>query len=187
MKKAFLILLTVCLLFSAAGCTIPMDSIIVTDPTQTDPKPVETVFTMDNYHLQITADSTFEDKTAGSYDLQITNGHTYVSIMAYKYIDLPTDVTPLDVLDMQNKDLLSKRTNVTTVEETSTKTLSQGTVTQALFSAEKDGNKNYYASYLIDMPEAQTFAWVLVSAVPSYLVENREYLDSIVCSLMPIN
>lgn len=184
MKKAMIILLAACLLLSAAGCTIPIES--VSKPTETVSKPAEAIFTIDSYQLQITADSTFQDKTAGSYDLQLTNGRTYIGIMAFKYIDLPTGVTPLDVLDMQNEDLFSKRTNVTTVEEAKTQSLPQGTVTHALFSGEKDGNKNYYASYLIDMPDAQTFAWVLVSGMPSYITENREYLNTIVCSLMPI-
>jgi len=36
------------------------------------------------------------------------------------------------------------------------------------------------------LPDDETFAWVLVSAMPSYLDENKEYLHNIVCSLSTI-
>lgn len=184
MKKAIIFLLTVCMVLSAAGCTLPIDSLSSTKPTETTPpKPEETVFNIDTYHLKLTADSTFSENTGGSFDLQITNGHAYVSVMAYHYIDLPTGVTPQDVLEMQNEDLFSKREHVTTIEETKTESNAQQTITHGLYSAERDGVKNYYASYLVDLPEAEVFAWVLVTAVPSYLVENQEFLHNIVCSL----
>ena len=179
MKKVIVMFLMACMLFSAAGCSVPND-------TDSLFKPTEAVFSIDNYHLQITADSTFQEKTGGNYDLQITNGSTYISIMAYKYMDLPENVTPLDVYDMQNEDLFSKRTAVTVIEEAKTQSLSQRTITHALYSAEKDGVKNYYASYLIDLPDAETFAWVLVTAMPSYLSDNRDLLHDIVCSLTTI-
>lgn len=180
MKKVIIVLLLIaCMLFSAAGCSVTRDTTSLSKPT-------EAVFSIDNYQLQITADSTFQEKTGGNYDLQITNGNTYISIMAYKYIDLPENLTPLDVYDMQNEDLFSKRTAVTIIEETKTQSLSQCTITHALYSAEKDGVKNYYASYLVDLPDEETFAWVLVTAMPSYLDNNRDYLHNIVCSLTTI-
>lgn len=179
MKKVIVVLLMTCMLFSAAGCSVLDDTASLFEPT-------ETVFSIDSYHLQITADSTFREDTGGSFDLQITNDNAYISIMAYKYIDLSEDLTPLDVYDMQNEGLFSQRTAVTVIEEEKTPSLSQNVVTQALHSAEKDGVKNYYATYLVDLPDEETFAWVLVTAMPSYLDENREYLNDIVCSLTPI-
>lgn len=179
MKKILAFLIMACMLFSAVGCSV-----------QGDPdslfKPTETLFSINSYHLQITADSTFQEKTSGSYDLQITNGSAYISIMAYKYIDLPEGLIPLDIYDMQNEDLFSKRNAVTIIEEAKTLSLSQSTITHALYSAERDGVKNYYASYLVDLPDGETFAWVLVSAMPSYLNDNREYLHDIVCSLTSV-
>lgn len=170
MKKLTLLLLIVCMLFSAAGCSALNDVADLISPT-------EEVFSIEGYRLQITADSTFKTNTGGNFDLQITNGKAYISIMAYKYIDLPEDTTPQDVYDVQNEDLFSKRTNVTAIEESET---------QALHSAEKDGVKNYYATYLIDLPDAETFAWVLVTATPSYFENNKEYLNNIVYSLTTI-
>ena len=84
---------------------------------------------------------------------------------------------------MQNEDLFSRRTAVTVIEEAKTQSQAKQVVTQALYSAEKDGVKNYYATYLIDLADAETFAWVLVTAMPSYLDDNQEYLHNIVCSL----
>ncbi len=157
-------------MFSLAGCSAPK----------------ETVFNIDSYDLQITADSIFNEDTAGDFDLQITNGDCYISVMAYKQIDISDDLTPLDVYDMQNEALFTQRTAVNVIEEAKTQTSSQQVVTHTLYSAEKDSVKNYYATYLIELPDDETFAWVLVTAMPSYLEENKEYLHNIVCSLSSI-
>ena len=176
MKKAIILLLAVCILCSAAGCSGINDISSLSSSA-------EKVFTLDSYHLQITADRTFQENTGGSFDLQITNENAYISIMAYHYIDLPENTTGQDVYDLQNEDLFSKREAVTLIEGDETQTLSQGTVTYGLHSAERDGVKNYYATYLVDLPEKETLAWVLVTAIPSYYQNNMEYLHNIVCSL----
>ncbi|MBQ2730410.1 MAG: hypothetical protein IJF24_00125 [Clostridia bacterium] len=178
-KKIMGVLLLICILFSFGGCSALniVNSYI---------EPTESIFKIDSYHLQITADSTFEEETGGDFDLQITNGDCYISVMAYKQIDISDDLTPLDVFDIQNEDLFSRRTNVNVIEEAKTQTLSQKNITKKLYSAEKDNVKNYYATYLIDFPDDKTFAWVLVSAIPSYLDENQEYVHNIVCSLSTI-
>ena len=166
-KKVMAAVLVICLLFTASGCSALDSAASLLAPT-------EKVFSLESYHLQLTADSTFEEKTGGSFDLQITNNKAYISVMAYQYIDLPQDVTPMDVYRAQNEDLFGKRTNVTVIEEAET---------QAIHSAEKDGVKNYYATYLMDFPEEETFAWVLITATPSYFEENRTYLQNIANSL----
>lgn len=173
MKKTLVMLLSVCLLLS--GCSVFEEVTPFIEIT-------EKVFSVEGYGLQVTADSSFTENTGGSFDLQITDGDSYISIMAYKYIDLPEDTTPLDVYDAQNEDLISKRTAVTVIEEAET----QGDITQALYSAEKDGVKNYYGSYLVDFPQEETFAWVLVTAAPSNFERNREYLEDIVFSITPV-
>ena len=179
MKKIIASIMMICILFSATGCVL-MNAVILNSNVTT-----EKTFTVDNYGLQITADSSFKTATEGDFDLQITNNDTYISIMAYNYIDLPSDLTPSDVYEMQNEDLFSRRTNVTVIEEQKSLSSDQCTVTYAMYSAEKDKSKNYYAAYLIDFPSEETFAWVLVTAMPSVLEANREYLHNIVCSLTP--
>ena len=179
MKKVMVVLLTVCILFSEAGCSFLNDTYSLTKQT-------ETVFSIDSYNLQITADNAFHQEPISNFDLQLTNRNSYISIMAYKYIDLANNSTPLDIYDMQNEDLFSRRENVTIIEDVEVQSLPQAVVTQTTYSAEREGIKNYYVSYLIDFPNAETFAWVLVTAVPSYIDNNRAYLNNIVCSLESI-
>ena len=177
MKTWISVLLLICVLCSAVGCGI------VGIPALSEPK--ELVFPIELYHLQLTADTTFYQTDGGSFDLQITNDKAYISVMAYKYMDISEDLTPLDVYEMQNEDLFGKREAVSVVEEKKTQTLSSGEMTRAIYSAERDGIKNYYATYLIDFPNDEVFAWVLVTAMPSYLSENTDALHAIVCSLAP--
>lgn len=172
MKKMIILLAVACMLFSAAGCsTLESKS---------------TVFTVEGYSLQLTADSTFEATTGSNFDLQITDDNVYIGVMAYKYIDLAENTTPLDVYALQNETLFSKRTAVMELEAEKTQSLAEAVITQGLFSAERDGLKNYYATYLIDLPEAETCAWVLVSSLPSYFENHRDALHTIVCSLQPV-
>lgn len=179
MKKAIFYLLVVCVMCSAVGCSSDGNTILPAEPA-------EKTFLMDSYQLQITADDTFYEKTGGSFDLQITNDSAFVSVMAYHYIDLPEGTTARDVYDIQNEDIFSKRDAVAVIEETKTLSIPQGEVIYGVHSAERDGVKNYYATYLVDLPEKETLAWVLVTAVPSYYKNNTEYLHNIVCSLTAI-
>lgn len=176
MKKALFVLLAVCILCCTAGCDSVGDLI-------SSAQPEEKVFSVPNYPLQIVADDRFSDKTGGSFDLQITNEDAYISIMAYSYTDLPQGTTPQDVYEVQNADIFSKRDAVAVIAEDKTQTLTQGTVTYGVHSAQRDGVENYYATYLIDLPEAEVCAWVLVTSTPSYYTSNTDYLHGIVCSL----
>ncbi len=141
----------------------------------------ETVFTVQNYDLEITVSGYFKDVTQGSpFDLQLANQNAYLSIMAYKYIDLSEEQTPLDVYTYQNEDIFSKRDNVQVVEEETVTTLADKEIYKTRYSAEHNGFKNYYDSYLVDFKENETFAWVLISALPSYLEANGDALESMV-------
>ena len=95
------------------------------------------------------------------------------------------DSTARDVFDVQNNELLSKRDAVEEVEAPTTQSLPHCQVIRALYTAERDGSKNYYETYLLDFPESQILAWVLVTATPSYATSHRDYLSDIVFSLTP--
>jgi len=99
-KKVIIFLLTVSLLFCASSCAF-LDGISSLFET------TDKVFEVEGYDLQIKADSTFYKTDADNLDLQITNDDAYISILAYEYIDLPTDTTPLDVYYIQNEDLFN--------------------------------------------------------------------------------
>ncbi len=176
MKKAMVILLIFCVLISTAGCSFLNDanSLVASK---------ETVFSIDNYNLQITADSTFYENTGGSFDLQITNDYAYISIMVYQYTDLPEGLTPLEGYDIQNQELFDKRTAVTVITDSQTQKHPQGMVTYGLYSAKKEGTENYYATYLVDFPDEEIFTWVLVTATPEYYTDRQAYLHDFVCSL----
>ena len=176
MKKAIVILLAVCILCSTVGCS-------ALENLNTPAEPVRKLFLQESYDLQIMADETFYEKTGGSFDLQLTNDTAYISIMAYRYEELPEGTTARDVYDIQNQDIFSKREAVTEIEKTTTFSLPQGEVIYGVHTAKRDGNENYYITYLVDLPKAQTLAWVLVTALPSHYSNNKEHLHNIVCSL----
>lgn len=178
-KKLICVVLLICILLSLTGCSVLNIAKSFTEPT-------EMVFAIDGYDLQIKADSSFSEKTEGDFDLQITNGDCYISIMAFKRIDISDSLTPLDVFDMQNETLFGQRSAVKVIEDAKTQALPEKSITNALYSAEKDGVKNYYATYLIDFTDGEVFVWALVSAMPSYLDENKEYLHNIVCSVSTV-
>jgi len=177
MKKVISLLLLACVLLSFAGCAA------IGEALMTVAEPEEKTFSVENYPLQIVADTDFYEKTGGSFDLQITNDSCYVSVMPYSYSELPEGMMPQDVYDIQNEEIFSKRDAVTLIAETKTQTLPQGEAIYGVHSAEKDGVENYYATYLIDLPQQEICAWVLVTAVPSYYQSNTDYLHNIVCSL----
>lgn len=179
MKKALIILLAVCMLWAAVGCTALGGANAPTEPERK-------TFLVPGYNLQIMADDTYSEKTGGSFDLQLTNNSAYISVMAYNYSDLDEGTTARDLYDFHNEDITSKRDAVNTVEETYAFTLPQAEVIHGVFTAEKEGNKNYYASYLFDFPEKETVAWVLVTAIPSYYENNKEHLNNMACSLAPM-
>jgi len=176
MKKILALFYTVCLLLAATGC-----SAVYRIDFAANTK--DTVFSIKDYGLQITADGSFHLTDADNFDLQITNKDAYISIYAYKYTDLPYGLTPNDIYDMQNEDIFSKRTNVTVIDEVKSQSSEAVTITYEVYSAQKNGNENYYATYLVDFPHDKTFAWVLVSATPEYFNDNKERLHNIVCSI----
>ena len=173
-RKLMGIILVLCSLLCVAGC-------VGTGGATAEPTRV--TFAVTGYGLQIMADDTFTEKTGGEWDLQLTNDECYISVMAYKYSDLSEEYTPQDVYKLQNDSFLGKRTNVKELEKESTEVIEGRTVTQKLYSAEKDGVENYYASYLFDIPESEICAWLLISTPSSYFEGNREHLNNIACSL----
>ena len=172
MKKAMIFVLVVCILCSSAGCSVFAPA-----------EPVQKTFRLESYNLQIVADDTYYEKTGGSFDLQLTNENSYISIMVYRYSDLPEGTTARDVYDIQNQDIFSKRDAVAEIEKTETFSLPQGEAIRGAYTAKRDGSENYYVTYLIDIPEEEVLAWVLVTTLPTYYPNHKEHLDNIVCSL----
>ncbi len=158
--------LCICLIFS--GCSSA---------------PKEITHEITDYNLQITADSKFKDAKSESWDLQLSDGMSYISVMAYSYSDLAEGQTPKDLYNYHNDDLFSRRENVSVIEKEKAEKTSTANVVKTRFSAEKDSSKNYYDSFLFEFEKGEVFAWVLISATPSYLEKNTNELHNIVYSL----
>lgn len=169
--KITAVFLTLCLILT--GCSLMKNSW----------EKQEAVFEIPLYGLTLTAYDTYRvDAENSSWDLQITDGNAYISVMAYKYIDLSEEQTPEAIYDYHNSDIFSRRDNVKVIEEAAATREESRTITKTRYSAELDGTKNYYDSFLVDFRGNEVFAWVLVTGTPSY-VENSKELSDIVYSL----
>lgn len=182
-KKITAALLAVILCVSLAGCGRILSIINLVDKIEDN---IPKTFEIASYGVQITADGSFSENTEGAWDLQITDGSVYVSVMVYKYSDLGEDMTPRDVYDVQNEDIFSRRDNVKTISAEKSTELDGKNMIYTRYSAESDGFKNYYDSYLVDIPASETLAWILITGVPSNVENRTAELEKIASSLSPI-
>lgn len=137
-------------------------------------------FEVEDYGITLTASKDWEKSEETPFDLQIGDGNSYLSIMAYDKIDLADDQTPEDIYKWHNEDLFGRRDNVELVEEPITYTGNGKTITRAMYSAERDGMKNYYCSCLVTFEGGDVFAWVIMTGTPSYLVKHLDSMLEIV-------
>ena len=168
MKKALILSLILSLLLSAAGCSL------------LNPAPKD--FDVADYNMVITADEGFKEDTGGDWSLQITNYKTYISVMPFTYEELD-DITPEEIYSLQNEDIFTRREDTKVLEEEAKKTENGKTIIRTAFSAVLDGEENYYVCYLVDIPESEICAWVLVTTLPEYYNSVKENSDTIVASL----
>ena len=142
------------------------------------------IFAISDYNMQLTADSEFKKAEQESeWDLQITDNNVYLSVMAYKSIDLNENQSPEDAYDAQNKELFEKRDNVSVIIKKNTEISEDKIIIHTRYSAESEVGKNYYDSFLVNFPEKETFAWILVSGVPSVIENYTEKVEDMVFSL----
>ena len=168
MKKTLILSLVLCILLSAAGCSL------------LNPAPKD--FEVADYNMVITADEGFKEDTGGEWSLQITNYQTYISVMPFTYEELD-DITPEEIYALQNEDIFTRREDTKVLEEETSKTENGKTIIRTVFSAVLDGDENYYVCYLVDIPESELCAWVLVTTLPEYYNSVKENSDTIVASL----
>lgn len=168
MKKALILSLILCVVLSAAGCSL------------FNPAPKD--FEVADYNMVITADEGFTEDTGGEWSLQITNYKTYISVMPFTYEELG-DITPEEIYSLQNEDIFTRREDTEVLEEETKKTENGKTIIRTVFSAVLDGDENYYVCYLVDIPESELCAWVLVTTLPEYYDSIKEKSDTIVASL----
>ena len=106
------------------------------------------------------------------------------SIFFYYYIDLSYDSTAEDLLYIQTQDIMDKRDHVEVVEDLTTRESGNKTIKSLLLSAEKEGSKNYYYANLVEFgDEADQFAWVMFTVMPSDMDKYRAEFDGILDSM----
>ncbi|MDD5111384.1 MAG: hypothetical protein PHG85_02455 [Candidatus Altiarchaeota archaeon] len=136
--------------------------------------PKENIFLIEDYDISFSFPKDWEKVTEDNpFDLQCTNSKSYASVFAYRKIDLGEGQTPLTLFESQNEDLFSKRGNVKVISEKKVSEFENKKIHSVLYSAEKEGVKNYYYCNLIEFEDADVFAWLLFTAVPS---ESERYM-----------
>lgn len=181
MKKRLSLGFLVLMLLFTTGCSRILKTTI---DTMVNDKSQEKVFVIEDYNLELTATNEWEETSGTAFDLKITDDNSYISVMSYFSIDLAKEDTPQSIYQLQNEDIFSKRDNVEVIEELSTTEVNGKIMETMLYSAERDGARNYYYSTLVTFRETEdVFAWVIITGTPSYLVNNKEKLMGIVSTL----
>ncbi len=142
----------------------------------------ESTFAVGDYGVSFTFDGDWAKTDSENFDLQLSSKKygAYFSVFVYYRVDLSNGKTVEDMFNEQNEDIFSNRQNVSTVSETETKTVGTKSIFAKTTSAENNGNKNYYRTYMIDDPESKIIVWVLLNTIPSDMEKHQGYFDSIV-------
>src|SRR5690554_4925542 len=72
---------------------------------------------LEEYNLEIDIPESWQKTTDTQFDLQFTNGNTYVSLFVYFKNQLAEYQIPLDVSEQHIEELFSKRQNVVKLSE----------------------------------------------------------------------
>ena len=144
----------------------------------------ETVFFINDYNINFSFSNEWENVTTDTpFDLQCTNGQSYASVFAYYTIDLAEGETPYDIYEIQKDDIFSRREQVKKVSDEIVYEVNDKRIHSELYSAERDGVKNYYYVNLIELNEQEDlFCWVLFTAIPSYAKANIDEWKAIIAS-----
>jgi len=144
----------------------------------------EKVFKIEDYNISFSFPNNWKKEMDGApYDLQCSNEESYACIFTYHKIDLSEGQTPLDIFNIQNDDIFSRRENVKKISEEKVDEFENKRIHSVLYSAENGGVKNYYYCNLIEFKEeADVFAWIIFTAVPSYSDAHIDEFKAITAS-----
>lgn len=133
-------------------------------------------FTIDDYGLSFTATEKWEiDDNPGEFDIQIKDGDSNISIMAYYSSEIPDGWTSEYTYEWQNEELFRKRDNVSEVEPLQVIESEGKTIFTTMISAEREEVKNYYYSCLVQFDDNEdVFAFVIFNGVPSHIMAHKE-------------
>lgn len=169
------LLLSLALCLTSCGFFRPL-------PLDNDESQQPTVFLVEDYGVQVDAPAGWEKTDAENLDLQLYNASigSYMSMYAYADIDLAQGETVEDLFASQTASLLDSRENVEQVEETTRESADGKTIMTTLYSAERDGNKNYYRFYMLDFENSDKMAWILFTGLPSTIQAHQSELRALV-------
>lgn len=143
------------------------------------------IMQVEGYDLNLTLPGNWEKVTKENpYDLYCTNGSAYMGMFVYYNIDLPEGETPDQIYDYQIEDLFAQRENMKIVEEKAVEVTNGKTITSTMYSAEREGTKNYYYCNLIQFEgDVDRFMWVIFTGLPSYAEKHVEEWETILRSV----
>lgn len=170
-KKNIIIMMILMVFLS--GCGINTD-------VQDERKDKE--FYIEDYGISLLVPKEWEEcELESECDLYLTNGESYLGVMAYYLIDLPKEYTIERYYEIQNENFLSRRENVEIVEPQKTISCEGKKITTTMFSGERDGGKSYYYICLVTFDDnPDVFAYVLISAIPSKMLKQQEDMLNII-------
>lgn len=177
-KRCVAIILMTALLISGCG---PYQAIRQTGEESVQ-ETTEQTYEVEPYDICFTLPDGWEKVTGETpYDMQFSKDERYyMSVFAYKSIDLGEGVTSQDIYEMQKEELINLRDNMKPVAEKKNMETEDKYVYTELYSGEKDHLKNYYYCCLVEFKAPRDgFAWVLFSGVPTWVDNDLEELDQI--------
>jgi predicted small lipoprotein YifL len=175
MKKIAVLLAVVLILSAFAGCA------------KKDP------FEIPGYSIEFDPGDGWSTVEDSGYDLQLTNGKAYITVMAYVSTDFIDPPDPLEIYRDQNDvEIISAREGIAVVEEeTSYNHKSGKTITTTMYSAQYNGTENRYLSCMVQFNnEADSFVWFLFNSTADYMSKHRgsyiKLLEGLVCTAVPM-
>lgn len=194
MKKKIVMLLCMAVCMMAAGCSGPVKSAVKEKikenaAAEQSAEENDTIHYVKDYGFVVKAkDSWTEDEDRGAFELRLYNEkeELYFHVMSYKNIDLAEGMDGEYIQNLQMEDLISKRENAKEIEPVTKIEYDDKTVYASLYSAERDGYKNYYYSFGVELSDAEVTLWVLANGMPSDLLENRAEIEKMVEEIVAV-
>ncbi len=142
----------------------------------------ERAFAVGDYGVNVLISGDWKKTDATNFDLQLSSDEyaANLSVFVFYKVDLSSDETAEDMYNEQNDMLFENRQNISAVGEAMIKKSGTKTIYAKTTSAENNGSKNYYRTYMIDDSESKILVWVMINSVPSDMEKNTEYFDGIV-------
>ncbi|MGI5896697.1 MAG: hypothetical protein ACOX6U_07035 [Oscillospiraceae bacterium] len=142
-------------------------------------------FAVGTYGIDVSVPQGWEDTGAENFDLQLFHSSIgmYMSVYGYTDDEFDPGTSPEEVFERQNSSILTLREQVQELKDLQIEEYEDKTVYTILYSAEKDGNQNYYRVYLLDFKSSDKMAWILFTAMPADMIAHSNTTSEIVANV----